>query len=99
MEKTSGHVINSKLVTEPCKQFCCCKIDPKHDQKFIEHNFRHFFKNCTPVLRIPALHTSVYITFLTDKQRNKYKLITQFLCLIFKDIKDWLTNKKSPFKK
>ena len=29
----SDHVLNSKLVSEPCKQFCfCCKIDPKHDQ-------------------------------------------------------------------
>ena len=27
---------------EQCKQFCsCCKIDPKHDQNFIEHNLRH----------------------------------------------------------
>ena len=41
----SGHVLNSKLVSESCKQFFfCCKIDPKHDQNFIEHCFRHFFK-------------------------------------------------------
>ena len=41
----SGHVLNSELVSEPCKQFrFCSKIDPKHDQNFIEHNFRHFFK-------------------------------------------------------
>ena len=40
----SGHVLNSQLVSEPCKQFCFCrKIDPEHDQNFIEHNFRHFF--------------------------------------------------------
>ena len=40
----SGYVLNSKLVSEPCKQFCFCfKIDPKLGQNFIEHNFRHFF--------------------------------------------------------
>ena len=40
-----SHVLNSKLVLEPCKQFCfCCEIDPKHDQIFTEHNFRHFLK-------------------------------------------------------
>ena len=70
----SGHVLNSKLVSEPCKQFCfCCKIDPKHDKNFIEQNFRQFFKNlhqgqgpsciantCT---RESAVHTCVYTTF------------------------------------
>ena len=31
----SGHVLNSKLVSEICKQLCfCCKIDFKHDQNF-----------------------------------------------------------------
>ena len=38
----SGHVLNSELVSEPCKQFCFCyKLDTKHDQNFIEHNFKH----------------------------------------------------------
>ena len=62
--------------------------DPKHDQNFIEQNFRQFFKTlhqgsytriahtCT---RESALHTSVYTTFLTDKQRkNIHK--SQNLC-------------------
>ena len=41
----SGHVLNSKLISEPCKQFCfCCKIDPKHDKNLIEYNFRHYIK-------------------------------------------------------
>ena len=40
----SGHVLNCKLVSEPSKQLrFCCKIDPKHDQNFIEHYFRPFF--------------------------------------------------------
>ena len=73
----SGHLLNSKLVSEPCKQFCfCCKTDPKHDQNFIEHNFRHFSKNlhqcsytrivhtCT---RESVVHTTVHTTFLTNK--------------------------------
>ena len=79
----SVHVLNSKLLSEPCKQFCfSCKIDPKHDKNFIEHNFRHFLKlyirdyytriegiahTCT---RESAVHTSVYTTFLTDKHRK-----------------------------
>ena len=100
----SGHVLNSKLVSEPCTQFCfCCKIDPKHDQNFIEHNFRHFLKTlhqgsytrishtCT---RESAVHTSVHTTFLTNKHR-KIPIITQFLCLIFKDIKDWFILRKN----
>ena len=60
----SGHVLNSKLVLEPCKQFCiCCKIYPKHDQHFIEHNFKHVFK---------TLHQDSYIriAFLTNKHRK-----------------------------
>ena len=45
VSKPSAYVLNSKLVSEPCKLFCfCCKIDPKHVQNFIEHNFRHFLK-------------------------------------------------------
>ena len=39
-------MLNSKLATDPCKQFCFyCKIDPKHDQNFKEDNFGHFFLN------------------------------------------------------
>ena len=76
----SGHVLNSKLVSESCKQFCfCCKIDHKHDRNFIEHNFRHFLKTlhqssytgiahtCTCE---SVVHTSVYTTFLTNKHRK-----------------------------
>ena len=76
----SCHVLNSKLVSELCKQFCFCrKIDHKHDQNLIEHNFRHFFEilhqgsytriahTCT---RESAVHSSVYTTFLIDKQRK-----------------------------
>ena len=36
----SGHVLNSKLVLEPCKKFVIWyKLDPKYDKNFIEHNF------------------------------------------------------------
>ena len=38
------HVLNSKLVSEPCKKFCFCyKLNPKHDQNFIEQNFKHCY--------------------------------------------------------
>ena len=38
----SGHVLNSKLVSEPCKKFCFCyKLDPKQYQNFIEHKTLH----------------------------------------------------------
>ena len=64
------------LHSEPCKFCFCCKIDPKHDRNFIEHNFRHFFKTvhlsshtrightCT---RESAVHASVHTTYLTNK--------------------------------
>ena len=81
----SGHVLNSQLESEPCKQFCFCrKIDPEHDKNFIEHYFRHFFRNSTSgfiytriahtCTRESAVHSSVYTTFLIDKHRkNTYK--------------------------
>ena len=58
----SGHVLNSKLVSETCKQFCfCCKIDPKHDQKIHRTQFYTLLKSyirithtCT---RESAVHT------------------------------------------
>ena len=37
----SVHVLNSKVVSEPCKKFCFWyKLDPKHDQNFLEHIFK-----------------------------------------------------------
>ena len=68
----SGHVLNSKLVSESFKQFCfCCKINHKHDRNFIEHNFRHFFKTLhqgsyTRISRIPALVNRRYIQVSTQ---------------------------------
>ena len=81
----SAHVLNSKLVSEPCKQFCfCCKIDPKYVQNFIEPNFRHFFKTlhqgshtriahtctCTRGTRESAVQISVHTAFLNNKHRK-----------------------------
>ena len=80
----SGHVLSSKSVSEPCKQFCfSCKIYPKDERNFIEHNFRHFSKSlhqgsstriahtglqvCT---RKSAVRTTVHKTFLTNKHRK-----------------------------
>ena len=79
----SDHVLNSQLVSEPCKFCFCCKIDPKDERNFIEHSFRHFSKSlhqgsstriahtglqvCT---RKSAVHSSVYTTFLIDKHRK-----------------------------
>ena len=75
-----GHVLNSKLVSEPCKQFCFCfKIDHKHGQNIIEHNFLQFFKTlhqgsythivhtCT---RESTVHTGVHTTFLINEHRK-----------------------------
>ena len=63
----SGHVLNSKLVSEPCKKLrFCCKIDPNHDQNFIEYNSRQFLKTIhhglyTRLSRISALVNRRYI--------------------------------------
>ena len=66
----SGHVLNSKLVSQPCKQLrFYCKIDPKHGQHFIEHNFRHFFKTQSSykrISRIAALVSRRYIQVCTN---------------------------------
>ena len=33
----SGHVLNSQLESEPCKQFCFCrKIDPENDNIILD---------------------------------------------------------------
>ena len=101
-------LLNSKFVSKPCKHLCFCyKLDPMHYQNFIEHNFRH----CKLYIRV---HTRIAHTctnrryciqvctqhFWPNKDRKKTnKTITKFLCLIFKDKKDWLTHKKNHFKK
>ena len=74
----SGHVLNSKLVSEPCKQFCFgCRVDPEHDQNFIKHNFRHFFKTlhqgsythiAHTSTRESAVHTSMHTAFRENTQ-------------------------------
>ena len=100
----SGRVLNSKYVSEPYEQFCFCyKLDPKHDQNFIKNHFRHCKLRPVHVhARIGGTFTnnSVHTAFLTNKKQNFFlhKTITQFLCLIFKDIKDWLTHKKNHLK-
>ena len=49
--------------------------------------------------RESAVHASVQTAFLTNlNTKNTQKTVTQFLCLIFKDIKDWLTHKKNHLK-
>ena len=64
----SGHVLNSELVSEPCKQFCFCyKLDPKHDQNFIEHNFR----NCK--LYIKA-HTRIEHTSTNRQYKSAHSI-------------------------
>ena len=46
-----------------------------------------------------AVHTSVHTAFLNNKHtKSTHKTITQFLCPIFKDIKDWQTHKMNNFK-
>ena len=36
----NDHVLNSKLVSETCEQFCICyKLYPKHDKKFHRTQF------------------------------------------------------------
>ena len=41
----SGHVLNSKVVSGPCEQFCFCyKLDPKHDRNFIKHNLKLYIR-------------------------------------------------------
>ena len=61
VSKPSAYVLNSKLVSEPCKQFClCCKIDPKHVQNFIEHNFRHFIRTLDQGSYIRIAHTCTH---------------------------------------
>ena len=72
----SGHMLNSKLVSKPCKQFCFrYKLDPNHDQNFIEHNFRH----CKLYIRV---HTCITHTC---KNRRHIPINTDILGLIFKD--------------
>ena len=68
----SGHVLNSKSVSESCKQLrVYCKINPKHGQNFEEHNFRDFLKTLhqgsyTRISRIPALVNRRYILLCTQ---------------------------------
>ena len=78
----SDHVLNSKLVSEPCKHFWVfCKIDPKHDQNFIEHILRLFenstsgfiYTDCTyrsALVNRRSILVSVHTTFLINKHRK-----------------------------
>ena len=63
----------------------------------------HVKERLLNLIHVPARiggNTSVHTTVLTNKQRkNTHKTITQFLCLIFKDILYWLTHEKISFKK
>ena len=55
----SGHVLNSKLVFQPCLQFCFCyKLDPKHDKKFRKHNLIHC-KLYIRVQRVTRIHAQI----------------------------------------
>ena len=68
----SGHVLNSKLVSEPCKQSV-------HDRNFTEHNFRHYFKTLhqgsyTRIAHTCTRESAVHMQFahnISDQERQK----------------------------
>ena len=51
----SGHVLDSKLASEPCKQFCFgCRIDPEHDQN-LDTFLKLYIRVHIHILLIPLL--------------------------------------------
>ena len=57
-------------------------LDPKLDQNFIEHNFKHckdYIRVHTHMLIPARIHTRVHTAFHTNKHRkNTHKIINQF---------------------
>ena len=74
-------------------------LNPKHDQNFMEQNFKRFKFYIRIHTRINHTCTNRwYIQVSTQHfwpqkhRKSTHKTITQFLCLIFKDIKDLRTH-------
>ena len=66
----SGHVFNSKLVSEPWKQFCfCCKIGPMikiSQNTILDTVLKFYIRVHIHVPRIPALVNRRYIQVCTQ---------------------------------
>ena len=75
----NGHVLNSKLVSEPCKKFWNKILNTV--------NSTSVFIQVSKILAQIGGTYKCATAFLTTKHRKStQKTITQFLCLIFKNI-------------
>ena len=85
----NDHVLNSKLVSETCEQFCICyKLYPKHDQNFIEHNFRH----CKHYIRVSCSRILVYIMIFFIPPG----VLITVSCIVFASLKNTLRARHMP---